>query len=74
MANVKELSEGTVKDAQDALPDLTDAELAELRKLEEDGDGRVTLLDAIDSEIEGRGDKLTGREARMATMTADFSE
>lgn len=77
MADIKKLSEGTVKDAQKALPNLSDAELNELEQAEKDGDGRVTLLEAIESEREGRkGDEpeLTGREARLATMTADFSE
>lgn len=50
MADVKKLADGTVKDAEKALPDLSDAELNELREAEAKGKGRVTLLDAIDSE------------------------
>lgn len=55
MADVRKISEGTVADAEKQLAELSDAELAELHKIEEGGDNpRTTLLDAIHREQDSR--------------------
>lgn len=74
MADLNEIAGGTVADAEKQLSSLSDQELRDLRDIEKAGKDRSTLIEAIDAELDGRGDKLTGREARMATMTSDFSE
>lgn len=48
------LLEGNVTVVVTAIPDLTDAQLERLHKLESDGAARKGVLDAIDSEIEKR--------------------
>lgn len=54
MADIAELTEGTVADAEKALPDLSAADLAELREAEKAGKNRKTLLEAIDAELADR--------------------
>ena len=54
MADLNKMLEGNVDDVKPQLADLNDSELADLRKAEEDGKSRSTLLDAIDAETESR--------------------
>ena len=49
MADLQKLADGTVADAEKALPKLKAFELAELRDMEKAGKNRSTLLDAIDA-------------------------
>ena len=54
MADLNKMLEGNVEDVKSQLADLNESELADLRKAEEDGKKRSTLLDAIDAETESR--------------------
>lgn len=84
MTDLAKLTEGTVAEAEKALAKLSDAELTELHDLEQAGQGRTTLLAAIDKERDGRKpaadapDAATGDDddadlkARNETMAASF--
>ena len=63
MADLQKIADGTVADAEKELSKLSVAELTELRALEKDGKDRTTLIDAIDSELDGREEEAPARDA-----------
>jgi ribosome modulation factor len=65
MTDLAKLAAGTVKNAEKVLPDLSGDELRELHALEKAGEGRVTLLGAIEAELDDRpmGERDAGLQA-----------
>lgn len=66
MADLQKIADGTVADAEKALSGLNAQELRDLRDLEKNGKDRVTLIDAIDAELEGRDETETRDAAEVA--------
>ena len=69
-----DFTDKNVNDAKKELANMSEDDLKKARQAEKDGKDRSTLIEAIDDEIESRGEyKDKGRKARMETMTKDIS-
>lgn len=68
MADLSAIANGTVEDAKGKLAGLSKEERAELRKLEEGGKNRSSLLDAIDEADEAGDADQKELDARDRTM------
>ena len=74
---MSDILDQSVREIVELLPAMTDAELADLRELEEAGKTRTSLITAIDHEIVSRetespaGDEAGGAEAGTADEEAE---